>query len=141
MAGVDAPALAFFVLLGWRRKRDAEQADALGMRRKGADKVARQRLKAAAEALTKNDREAFYTAMSKALHGYVSDKFALGVAEVNATVVREKLAPLGDAPEVYVKLMDACELARFAPFEDKPRQQVYDEAAALITRIEHDLRA
>ena len=141
LAGMGAPALAFFVLLGWRRKRDAEQADALGMRRKGADKVARQRLKAAAEALTKNDREAFYTAMSKALHGYVSDKFALGVAEVNATVVREKLAPLGDAPEVYVKLMDACELARFAPFEDKPRQQVYDEAAALITRIEHDLRA
>ena len=141
VARMAAPAVAFFALLGWRRKRDAEQADALGMRRKGADKVARQRLKAAAEALTKNDREAFYTAMSKALHGYVSDKFALGVAEVNAAVVRDKLASLGDAPEAYVKLMESCELARFAPLENKPRQQVYDEAAVLITRIEHDLRA
>ena len=63
------------------------------------------------------------------------------MAEVNAHVVREKFASRGDASEAYVKLMDACELARFAPFEDKPRQQVYDEAAALITRIEHDLRA
>ncbi|MBK8612896.1 MAG: protein BatD [Flavobacteriales bacterium] len=141
LTGMAAPALAFLILLGWRRKRDAEQADAMGMRRKGADKVARQRLKAASEALTKNDREGFYAAMSKALHGYVSDKFALGVAEVNAQVVREKFASLGEASEAYVKLMDACELARFAPFEDKPRQQVYDEAATLITRIEHDLRA
>jgi hypothetical protein len=141
LAGITVPALAFLALLGWRRRRDAEQADALGMRRKGADKVARQRLKSASEALSKNDREGFYAAMSKALQGYLADKFALGVAEVNAGVVREKLGTLGDAAEAYVRLMDACELARFAPFEDKPRQQVYDEAAALITRIEHDLRA
>jgi hypothetical protein len=141
MAGLAIPALGFLFLLGWRRKRDAEHADALGMRRKGADKVARQRLKSAAEALKTNDREGFYTAMAKALQGYVADKFALGVAEVNANVVRERLSSLGDASDAYLKLMDSCDLARFAPFEDKPRQQVYDEAASLITRIEHDLRA
>jgi hypothetical protein len=141
LVGLVAPALGFLVLLGWRRKRDAELSDALGMRRKGADKVARQRLKSASEALQANDREGFYTAMAKALQGYLADKFALGVAEVNATVVREKLAALGDASDAYLKLLDSCELARFAPFEDKPRQQVYDEAASLITRIEHDLRA
>ncbi len=141
LAGMAAPALAFVLLLGWKRRRDAALADAQGMRRKGADKVARQRLKAAGEALARNDREGFYAALSKALHGYISDKFTLGVAEVNAATIREKLGPTGDTAGPYVQLLESCELARFAPFEDKPRQQVYEEAVALITRIENELRA
>ena len=37
-------------------------------------------------------------------------------------------------------LVEACEMARFAPIESKPRQVLYSEAAELITRLENITR-
>lgn len=139
IAGIVGSPLALFLFIGWHRRRQRQMGDTQGMRRKGADRVARQRLKAAEAALGTNDREAFYTAMGKALEGYFADKFNLGVAQVNQQSVHEKLGnldPGGAIAKEYAALISDCELARFAPFENKPRQQVYNEAAALITRIE-----
>jgi len=133
-------ALALVLLLAWKRRRDAALADAAGVRRKAADKVARKRLSEAAEALGRNDRDAFYTALSRALHGYLADKFTLGVAEVNAATLRERMGP-GEVADRFIRLIDACAMARFAPVEDRSRQELYDEAAALITRIENEQRA
>ena len=115
--------------------------DARGLRRKGADRIAKQRLKNAAAALGKNDREAFYTALGKALEGYFADKFDLGVAEVNAAMITEKLGHLenGAVAQEYAALLADSEMARFAPIETKGRQQAYDEASALIHRIEGQL--
>jgi hypothetical protein len=140
VACMASPALALVLLLGWKRRRDAALADAAGMRRKAADKVARKRLSEAADALGRNDREAFYTALSKALHGYLADKFTLGVAEVNTATLRERLGA-GEVADRFARLIDACAMARFAPVEDRSRQELYDEAAALITRIENEQRA
>lgn len=140
VACMASPALALVLLLGWKRRRDAALADATGMRRKAADKVARKRLSEAADALGRNDREAFYTALSKALHGYLADKFTLGVAEVNTATLRERLGA-GEVADRFARLIDACAMARFAPVEDRSRQELYDEAAALITRIENEQRA
>ena len=143
IAGMGAPALAFLFLLGWQRRRERALADVGGRRRKGADRVARQRLKAAGEALKANDRAAFYQSLGKALEGYFADKFDLGVAQVAPDAVREKLGALenGTIAQRYIALMDTCGMARFAPVEGAPRQQLYDEAAALIGTIEHQLRA
>ncbi|MFT3885846.1 MAG: BatD family protein [Flavobacteriales bacterium] len=133
IAGLLAPVLAFTGLVFWHRRRQRDLADTQGMRRKGADRVARQRLKAAEQALKANDREAFYQAMGKAMEGYIADKFNLGVAQVTVDAVREKLAHLEDGKLAndYASLMSDLEMARFAPFENKPRQQSYDKAAAL----------
>ena len=141
IAGMVAPPLALVLFAGWYRRRERMLADTQGLRRKGADKVARQRLKAAEQALNANDREAFYTAMGKALEGYFADKFNLGVAEVNADTVRNKLGHLenGAVAEEYVRQMSELEMARFAPFETRTRQAAYDEAASIIRRIENQL--
>lgn len=141
--GLLAPVGAFIVFFSWRRRRARLLADTHGLRRRGADKVARQRLKAAEEALAKNDRTAFYDALGKALEGYFADKFDLGVAEVNAAMVTAKLGHLDDGAvaRAYNALLSDAEMARFAPFENRPRQASYDEAAALIRRIEDQLRA
>jgi hypothetical protein len=141
VAGMGTPALAFLGLALFQRRRQRIQGDAQGLRRKGADRIARKRLKDAAAALAKNDRESFYTALGKALEGYFADKFNLGVAEVNAEMVTEKLGHLeeGKVAGEYAALMAESEMARFAPIEGKGRQQCYDEAAALIQRIEAQL--
>lgn len=144
MAGMAAPALGFVLFLGWHRKREKDMADVAGTRRKRADQVARKRLQEAATALASNAREPFYTALAKALQGYLADKFALGVAELTAPVIRERMASMADGPELadgFTGLIASCEMARFAPVEDRPRQELYDQAAALIARIERSARA
>jgi hypothetical protein len=142
LAGMGAPALALLLLVGVQRRRARELADAGGRRRKSADRVARQRLKAASEALGANDRGTFYQALGKALEGYIADKFDLGVAQVEPTTIRERLGSLdgGNVAERYIRLIEACAMARFAPVESTPRGQLYEEAAGLIGTIEHALR-
>lgn len=143
-AGMGAPALAFVFLLVWRRKQLSDQADATGMRRKRADKVARERLRQAADALKQNAREPFYTALSKALHGYLADKLGIGVAEVSASQLQERLSGYPEGPALaadFAALITTCDMARFAPTDDRPRQELYDEAARLIGRAEQHLRA
>jgi hypothetical protein len=143
-AGMGAPALAFVFLLVWRRKQLSDQADATGMRRKRADKVARERLRQAADALKQNAREPFYTALSKALHGYLADKLGIGVAEVSASQLHERLSGYQEGPALaadFAALITTCDMARFAPTDDRPRQELYDEAARLIGRAEQHLRA
>jgi hypothetical protein len=46
----------------------------------------------------------------------------------------------GRTAEAYIALIHESQMARFAPLEDKPRRQTYDEAVAIISRIEHQLR-
>lgn len=142
--GMAAPALAFALLLVWHRRQQREQADVVGMRRKRADKVARERLKQAAVALKRNEREPFHTALSKAMHGYLADKFGLGVAEISEARLKECLAdkPEGEAlAKELAGLIATCDMARFAPVEDRPRQGLYDQAADLIGRTEQITRA
>jgi hypothetical protein len=89
-----------------------------------------------------DDRAAFHDALGKALEGYFADKFNLGVAEVNASTITEKLGALeeGKVAKDYIALMEECGMARFAPIDSKPGQTSYAEAAALIRRIEQRFR-
>ena len=138
IVGMAAPALAFVVFFGWFKRRQKLLGDVQGVRRRGADRTAKQRLKAAEAALKANDRIGFYTALGKSLEGFFADKFNLGVAEVHAAMITEKLGHIegGSLAQQYSALIADCEMARFAPFENKPRQQCYDEAVSLIRRIE-----
>lgn len=142
LLGMALPPLLFLLSFLVHKRREQRLGDHEGQRRRGADKVAKQRLAAAAAALEKNDRNAFHDALGKALEGYFADKFNLGVAEVNDSTIRQKLGNLdeGRTAEAYIAMISHAQMARFAPMEDKPRAQTYDEAAAIISRIEHQLR-
>jgi hypothetical protein len=142
IVGLALPPLLFLLSFLLHRRREERLGDREGQRRRGADKVAKKRLAAAAIALEKNDRMAFHEALGKALEGYFADKFNLGVAEVHGAAIREKLSPLdeGRTAEAYIALIHESQMARFAPLENKPRRQTYDEAVAIISRIEHQLR-
>ena len=88
--------------------------------------------------------EEFHTQLSKALHGYLTDKFGLGVAEINARSVSEKLSSINEGDrlaEEYVRLIAECDMARFAPIGDQPRRELYDKAVQLIGNIEREQRA
>ncbi|HRF80025.1 MAG TPA: hypothetical protein PL070_08060, partial [Flavobacteriales bacterium] len=118
--------------------------DVAGMHRMQADRLARKHLSQAETALKSSDRNAFYNALGKALHGYIGDKFGLGPAEINAAKLRELYGRYSNGEAVaseYIQLLEVCDMARFAPVEEKPRQQVYEQAIALIGRTEQLVRA
>ncbi len=140
--GMAVPPTLLLLVFLWHRRREQRLGDFQGQRRRGADKVAKQRLADAAVALARNDRDAFHDALGKALEGYFADKFNLGVAEVNAETIKAKLGGLdeGRTAEAYITLINDAEMARFAPMESKPQRQTYEEASAIISRIEHQLR-
>jgi hypothetical protein len=138
---VVPPALLLLVFL-WHRRREQRLGDQSGQRRRGADKVAKRRLAEAEAALQKEDRSAFHDAVGKALEGYFADKFNLGVSEVNAEMIQTKLGGMDDGriAKEYIALIREAEMARFAPVESKPQRQTYDEAVAILSRIENQLR-
>lgn len=139
IAGMGTPAIAFLAFLFLQRKRERERGDVQGTRRRKADRTARQHLRTAEQALQQGAGGTFHTALSKALHGYLSDKFTLGVAEVTHEQLRSRLSTLTDGAQLTeqcIALLAACDMARFAPIEDKPKQQMYEEAVQLIQRIE-----
>lgn len=138
-SGMAAPVVAFGLFVAWRRREDRLAADPAGRRRREADKVARRRFKEAHEALQRNAREPFYTAMNKALHGYLADRYGLGAAEVNAATLTRALGDRPDATALAQQATDliaACDMARYAPIEVKPRQAMYEEAITLVQRLE-----
>ena len=114
------------------------------MRRKHADRVVKKRLIEAEKALKGNDRSAFYTALGKALHGYITDKFGLGQAETTGAHIEAHFAQYENGTSIakeYAALIEAADMARYAPVEDRPRKQLYDDAAALIHRTEQLVRS
>lgn len=144
VAGMSTPGLLFLGFALWDRRRRRMQGDAEGLRRSRAEKVARQRLQEASVALKKNDAAAFYAALSKALHGYVADKFSLGVAELNERELAQRIGKTPEGNETAARLLKVighCDMARFAPVEDRPRAELYEEALTLIQRIERLARA
>jgi hypothetical protein len=143
-AGMAAPALGYVLLLGWHRRRTKAAQDVQGTRRRQADKVAQRHLAQARKALDRNERDAFYQALSRALNGYLGDKFGLGPAESTRENIHDRLSGSPDGATLaqrYSSLITACDLARFAPIEDTPRETLYQQAAALIGTIEQHFRA
>ena len=109
-----------------------------------ATKVARKRLRKAELYLKEQKQQEFYIEISQALWGYLSDKFSLPVAELSIDTVRQTLVQKDVGEELIQNFLDVLnntEYARFAPGEKSMNmERVYNEALAIISRIERELR-
>lgn len=138
------PLLITLLLVIFFRKKAKENADIALMRNKHANKVARKRLKVAAKNLKLGNKEVFYDEVLKALWGYVSDKLAMPIAELN----KENIAARLQSKEVtdakikeFIDLLNDCEFARYAPADDaKEMDNVYSRTMALITEMEQMIK-
>ena len=105
----------------------ARRSDIAGTRNRKALKVARARL-------------AFYEELHKALHGYISDKLMLPVADLTRERIGEELRSRGKDEAVIQELsdiLDACEYARYAPASgSEAMEKHYEQAVKVISEIE-----
>lgn len=111
---------------------------------KGAGSVAQKRMKRAGELLKENKKDAFYDEVFFALYGYLSDKLQIPSSELSRSTIsqymQQRNMPEDDLREL-IRLLDACEFARFAPGADSGMQQVYNDSITLLTRTENYLKS
>ncbi|MEM9053615.1 MAG: BatD family protein, partial [Bacteroidota bacterium] len=142
-AGSAGPFALFLVFLGYRRRKDALDSDVKGKKRRGANKMARKRLKAAEAALKSNDSPLFYQEISKALFGYISDKLGIPIGQLSRSRILSELEKNGIEASVVndvTYVIDTCEMARFGPVTEVSDDIFYKRTAELIENLEGKIK-
>ncbi len=129
------------LVINQRRKK----SNVVLLRNKKATKVARKNLKVANVFLKEQKREEFFTEVSRALWGYMSDKFNIPLSDLSMDTVREHLSEKGVSEEsidTFLEVLNKCEFARFAPGKSENlMNEIYQEAIMFISRIESELKS
>ncbi len=136
--------LAFVVVFILRRKHIKEAANIQLMKTRKARKISRKRLKTAHNFMKQNNKEQFYTEVSKALWGYVSDKLNIPFSELsqeNAGETLKRHQVEENTIKRFLNILNNCEYARFAPAtEETKMENIYQEASEIIHKLENELR-
>lgn len=138
------PLIAFVVLLVIFRKRALDHADAVKMRGKKANKIARKRLKKASKLMFQGKSEAFYDEVLRALWGYVGYKLNIPVEQLNRDNITEKLQShqVDDATiGKFISALDTCEFERYAPGDASGNmEKTFNSAMTAIEEIEEVMK-
>ncbi len=134
--------LPFMILIGaslykyWLSTRP--EIDPIAEKSRKAKKVAKQKLAIAEKYLKEGNHRSFYDETSKALLGYVIDKFNIPGSELSKNNVQEKLIQSGANQEHisrFMELIQTCEKAVFAFGTNADASKTYQEAIDVITDI------
>lgn len=136
-----APLLAIPLALVFRRKRETFLADETGNKRRAADRLAKKFLGEAKKSL--GNKEVFYEALERALHNYLKAKLGIETSEFS----KDKIEALLSQKQVtngtikdFMKLLESCELARYAPVTHVTMQLDFNNAANAISAIDKQIR-
>jgi hypothetical protein len=135
------PFFGFVAFVVLQQRRIKMNADLVSLRSRKASKVAVQRLKAAHQFFKEQKREDFYAEVSRALWGFVGDKFAIPQSEISMENILEKLSSNNVDENVRMKFkqtIETCEFARYAPSTDvqTEMERTYNEAKETIEKLE-----
>ncbi|MGE0076492.1 MAG: BatD family protein [Bacteroidales bacterium] len=136
--------IVVFIIFWYLYSKHREQMTDLSIvRTRKANKIAQKRLKDASLMLNQDNSEKFYEEIHKALWGYVADKLNIPIANLNSDRVKEELSKkeVDNADiEEFVRIVDLCEFARFAPNKEHSQMNaLYENAYSLISKFEESL--
>lgn len=137
------PPILILLMFAFKRYKDKENADVSGMKIRKAGSLAQARLKHASQAMKVADKEQFFQETSKALFGFISDKFLIPPGDLSRDNIQQKLLEKGIQPETItnvIKVLDQCELARFAPSQALEMQTVYEQSLKLIQTLNQSVK-
>ena len=134
------PFLCIPVLMIFRNKKEARDGDVVGNRIRRSNKLAKKYLSEAKKQL--QNKELFYIALEKALHNFLKAKLHIETSEMSKDTIRAILLER-KANEVtvseFIKLVENCEFARYAPSSSSAIQLDYDKAVGLISELEKQI--
>lgn len=127
-------AASIFIARKWAKRH----ADTAERRRSGAAKQVAARLAEAEKLINAPNQTAFYSAISKALIGYLTDTFGIGQADLNNENIKQLLNQKGHDETTInqlLNLMQTCEFAQYAPSSNTERSEVYQQALDLLSKL------
>lgn len=134
------PFVLFIIVLFIGRRELKENANIAKSRGKKANKMAVKRLKNASKLLKAQNQNEFYDEVMRALWGYIADKLNMPQESLNKDNVLSELTSRNVAPEaseLFIKALNDCEFARYAPGDAASNMQaVYESAEVAISKIE-----
>jgi len=138
------PLLLFIAFVMYAQKQMRENNDLVLSRNKKANKMALKRLQHSSVLLKKNDKEAFYEEVLRALWGYLSDKLSLPVAKLsreNASTLLSESNVNEETISQIVGIIDTCEFARYSPSAGSSEMdKLYHQAIETITSLEGQIK-
>lgn len=138
------PIAAFLGFMVFVRRRERLLNDVAGLRNRRARRVSLKRLKLAREFLDKQQKQEFYTEVSRAVWGYLSDKLRIPPSDLSIDGIRAVLTQRDVPAENIADIagtIEQCEFARFAPMTDAVEMDtMYRRTVDLISNLEGQLR-
>ena len=134
------PFLCIPVLMVFRNKKEAREGDVLGNRIRRSNKLAKKYLSEAKKQF--QNKELFYIALEKALHNFLKAKLHIETSEMSKdkiqVILLERKANEQTVSE-FIKLVENCEFARYAPSSSSAIQSDFDKAVGLISELEKQI--
>jgi len=138
------PVVLFIILILIWRKRVKLRQDTTRLKNKKATRIARKNLKLAGQFLKDREESKFYEEVSRALWGYISDKFNIPLSELSMENVSTNLKGKNvqqETTEEFTTVLNNCEYARFAPGSSSDKMNdLYEQAIKIIERTEREIR-
>ncbi len=137
---VALPFLAIPLLIAVRRKKRALDNDVEGNRTRNSNRLAKKYLSDAKNQI--GNKEQFYIALERALHNFLKAKLKIETSEMSKDKIRELLNSRNANPDVvnsFIKLMEDCEFARYAPSSSDAIHQDYDRAVKTVSELEKQI--
>ncbi len=142
-AGILIPILTFIGFILVRRRYIELHKDTIALKKRGATRMAKKRLKIAHQSIASGNKEVFYAELLNALNGYFSDKFSIPPADLSRDTISSNLTKKNVKPETLKMVnqtLDDCEFARYAPATVAGNLgDVYSSAVNLITLLEDEI--
>lgn len=139
-----SPLFLFILFLVFFKQKEKEMSDVVSLRSRKARKIAKQRLSNAKKLLDEKKKEEFYSEVSRALWGYLTDRLKIPPSDLNRETIATTLqqhSVSSNTISAIISTMEQCEFARFAPQSDSLQMEaVFKDTVQLVTQIEDQLQ-
>ena len=131
------PILLILILLMFFKSKNISSSKLKESKSRRANKLAKKYLSDARKNL--DNKDVFYIALEKALHNFLKSKFSIETFDYS----KEKIYNLllrkeieKESLELFIKLIENCEFARFTPASNVAINNDYENAVQVITEID-----
>lgn len=143
---VFLPLIGFILLFVWQKRKERLSEDPEMRKLLRARKMAKVRLKKAAELMRKNYVQEFYDEIAAATTGYLEDKLNLPKADFSVDSAISTLTARGFSESLIKSVkfsIERCDFIRYAPGDHGGNEmnQMYESTANLIVDLEKEFSA
>jgi len=139
---LGSPFLLFFLVF-FAKRITGKEKNQVELTHKNASKSALTRLSKAEEHLKNNNDSEYFEELHNAIDGYLSHKFKIPVSGLNKKRIEEELTKISievTTITALLKVLNDCEMARFAPLSHSDAETTLTTSKTLINKIEKHVR-